>query len=166
MKKIATIAIIACLMSCHEKTQVKTGHEGELLPSFNLLLTDSTTHFNTQNIQPGQPFVLIFIGTHCPFSRAQIEDILIDAKSLQNFHFYIFAVESLLELKEFYNHYKLDHYSNFTIGLDHDHFFARHFNDLSVPYLAIYDENKRLKQVFIGKTPVSEIKNALGKTNL
>lgn len=163
MRKIALFFILASLMACHENTSLKTGHEGEIVPSFDLLLPDSTTHFNTQNIQAGQPFAILFVGTHCPFSRAELDDILKNSKSLQNYHFYVLTVEPLQDLKALCNDYKFDQYPNFTVGLDYSYFFARHFHDQAVPYLAVYGGNRRLKEVLQGSTPASEIRVALEK---
>jgi hypothetical protein len=36
----------------------KTGMEGRLIPSFNLLLVDSATHLNTDDIPTGKPFIV------------------------------------------------------------------------------------------------------------
>ena len=49
--KFKLIIIAGLLLAgCYAKDAEKTGHEGEKIPSFNLLLSDSTTYFNTKNV--------------------------------------------------------------------------------------------------------------------
>jgi hypothetical protein len=54
----------------------KTGMEGRLLPSIDMLLPDSVTHFNTAGIPNGKPFVVIGFQPWCTHCQAETQDII------------------------------------------------------------------------------------------
>jgi peroxiredoxin len=158
MKYIITFFIAASLSSCDNKSAVKSEYEGKLLPSFNLLLMDSTTKINTKNIPTGQPIVLFFFSPICPYCRAQTEEIVDNMNTFTNVKFYFLSIFPLEQIKKYYDHYDLQKYHNITVGQDYDIYFGKYFKASGVPYTAIYDKNKKLTQLFIGKMPVSEMK--------
>jgi thiol-disulfide isomerase/thioredoxin len=158
MKLIAFLSIVICLAGCFGKAPEKTGFEGKLLPSFKLLLTDSTTIIDTKDIPEGKPFVLFFFGPHCPYSRAQMDEIIEDMDILKSINFYVFTQWPFKEMKSFYTHYNLDRYPNLIVGQDYTNFFVDHFEAQGVPYIAIYGKDKKLKKVFVGKIFGKQIK--------
>jgi thiol-disulfide isomerase/thioredoxin len=160
MKNITLLILITSLAGCYGKNPEKTGREGKPVPSFTLLLTDSTSYFTTSNIKPGRPVVLFYFGSHCPFSRAQMEEIIEDMEALKEIKFYLFTSESFAKMKDFYSHYQLNKYPNITVGLDFKNFFSNYFEAKGVPYMAIYGKDLKLKEAFIGKIYGSQIKQA------
>ncbi|SRR5258708_8230062 len=160
MKKIAIIFLFAGLSGCYSKQPEKTGLEGKPLPSFNLFLADSATYFNTGSIPAGKPVVLLFFGPHCPYSRAQMEEIIEGMTILRDIRFYIFTTDQFEEMKSFYNEYRLYRYPNVTVGIDYTNFFGDYFKAKGVPYMAIYGKGKKLKEVFMGKVYGKQIKEA------
>ncbi|HEX9512833.1 MAG TPA: thioredoxin fold domain-containing protein [Puia sp.] len=159
MKNIAILLLLASLSGCLGKAHEKTGLEGKPLPSFNLFLMDSTTYFNTNSIPTGKPIALFYFSPSCPYCRAQTEEIVEHMKKLKDINFYIFTTAPFTELKSFYDYYQLKKYPNVTVGLDYTSFFGNYFKAQGVPYMAIYNNNKRLKQVLVGKTEISVIKD-------
>jgi hypothetical protein len=61
--------------------------------------------------------------------------------------------------KSYYEKYELNKYSNIKAGIDYNETFVNYFDASTVPYLAIYDKNKKLKQVLQGKNYVSTLKD-------
>lgn len=153
-----TIVLITAIVSCNGRTPIKSGLEGKELPSFNLLLRDSITYFNTNNIPSGKPTVLLCVGPYCPYSRSQVEEIVKEIKTLNEIQFFIFTPYSLTEMKSFCDLYKLQKYSNIVTGIDYANFFADYYKVKGVPYIAIYGKNRRLKETFIGKVESWQIK--------
>jgi thiol-disulfide isomerase/thioredoxin len=158
MKNKLKLAIILLLFSCQAHPILKCGLEGKQLPSFKLLLTDSTTYLNTSEFNEGQPIVFVYVSPVCPFCRAQVEEIISNDKDLASIKFVILTPAPYEQLREFYNHFSLSKYKNITVGMDYSYFFANYFNATQVPYLALYDKHKKLKQVNLGKLPSKEIK--------
>jgi len=163
MKVIASIVCITFLYGCYAKKPEQTGLEGKPLPAFNLLLTDSLTRFNTGNIPTGKPVVLFYFGPHCPYSKAQMEEIIEDMDRLKNIQFYLFTTSSFQEMKDFYEHYRLQQYQNVKVGLDYNHFFMDYYEVIGVPYMAIFGKDKRLNQAFVGEVYGKQIKKVAEK---
>src|SRR5687768_4790812 len=112
MRYLFVIFITFYLTGCFSKEPEKTGHEGQVVPSFKLLSIDSTTVIDTQTIPSGEPFVIFLFGPNCPYSKAQMEEILKNMNILKHIQFYIITNHPFNKMKEFYNHYSLGKYSN------------------------------------------------------
>ena len=157
MKYILIIGIIAGLTGCFDSPKLKTGFEGKPMPSFGLLLPDSATHIQTASIKEGKPSILFSFGPYCPYSRAQMEDIISHMDDLKNYQLYVFTNAPFRDMKVFYNTYPFAKYSNITVGIDYADFFGPYYGAQGVPYIAVYDSHKLLKQVLYGKSSIDEI---------
>jgi hypothetical protein len=158
MKDFAIIMLLAGLSSCAGRRPEKTGLEGKALPSFKILLSDSTTYFNTKSISIGKPIVFFYFGPHCPYSRLQMEEIIKHMTSLKDISFYVFTQWSFDEMKSFYQHYQLNKYPNIKAGVDYTNFFADYFQVQGVPYTAIYGRDIKLHKAFVGSIDSWQIK--------
>jgi thiol-disulfide isomerase/thioredoxin len=161
MRHFILITAVLHLIACFDPQGDITGHEGKALPSFKLLKMDSSTYFDTKEIPSGKPYVFFYFSSHCPYSRAQMQDILSNMNKLKNFHFYVFSGYPFKEIKKFYIDYQLKKYSNITIGCDFKNFFSSYFKITSVPFLAIYGKDKKLKVAFARKVFYKSIKDAV-----
>jgi hypothetical protein len=161
MKKFILLLLMAALSGCYGKRPpIKTGLEGKVLPSFNILLNDSNTFFNTNNIPVGKSVVLYYFSPECPYCRAQMEEIVEHTSSLRDIRFYVFTSWPFSEMKRFYEHYQLERYPNIVVGVDYSKFFVTHFRAQGIPYMAIYGRDKKLKEVFMGNVYADQIKDA------
>lgn len=68
---------------------------------------------------------------------------------------------SYVEFKKFYDEFHLNKYPAIAAGTDGHHVFQEYFQSAKIPYLAIYDKNKSLKQALIGKNYISTIKEII-----
>lgn len=165
MKIIVFLIFSISLAACYSrKPPEKTGHEGENMPSFELFSKDSLTTINTKDIHSGQPTVLFYFGPNCPYSRAQMEEIIDNIKMLKNIRFYVFTSWPFAEMKKFNDYYQLEKYSNIFVGVDLTQFFRSYFNVQGVPFVAIYGKDNLLKKCFIGEVHGSQIKE-IANTN-
>jgi len=128
------------------------------MPSFNLLLMDSSSRLNTNSIPIGQPTIFLFFDPACPFCQALTKEITNNIKSFSNTQFYFLSPYPFKQIKSYYTYYKIDKYPNITFGRDYDYFFANYYKANRVPYIAIYGKNKRLKKIIIGTTSTDVIK--------
>jgi hypothetical protein len=158
MKKTMIVILLAALSGCYQNKAAKSDLEGKAMPSFNLLLKDSVTNLNTSAIPVGKPAVLVYIGTHCPYSRAEIQDIVDNMTELKDLHLYIFTADNFQAMKSFSAHYQLDKYPNVTIGRDTGNVFGKYISAMGVPYTAIYTKDKKLLKLFPGTIKASLIK--------
>lgn len=127
--------------------EVKTGFEGRLLPAFDLLLPDSTTHLNTAEIPPGKPFIVIGFSPYCEHCQAETRDIIKHMRQLKGTRIYYVTPYPFNQMKLFYKAFKLDQYPNVIMATDTKNFFLSYFQARGVPFTAIFDARKRLKAV-------------------
>jgi thiol-disulfide isomerase/thioredoxin len=158
MKNIIIIVLSISFTGCLHPPQPKTGQEGQKLPSFSMNLIDGKTHLNTDSIEPGKPFVILFFSTDCPTCRAEIRDLIDHNTQMGDIKFYLLTNHPLSDLNKFSNQFQLNKYKNIVVGVDSKNYFASYLYITTVPYLAIYDKEKRLKQVMVGKTRYEEVK--------
>ncbi|HEY8897946.1 MAG TPA: thioredoxin family protein [Niastella sp.] len=156
--KYITLSLSILLISCFGKKPEITGQEGKPLPSFNILLSDSVTNLDTKDIPGNKPVALLLFGPHCPYSKAQVEEIVSNINTLKNIQFYLFTERPFAQMIEFYQAHHLNNYSNIKVGVDAKDFFGRYMGARGVPYMAIYDRNKLLIKAFTGKLEASQIK--------
>jgi hypothetical protein len=142
------------------KAATKTGMEGRVLPSFEILVPDSST-LNTAEIPTGSSFVMIGFSPSCTHCQAEIRNIIQDMPRWKDTHVYLVTTHPFLEVKEFYRNFKLAQYTNITIGRDLNNAFFSYFKTLFIPYTAVYDPKKRLKQVFIGGVTSAELRKTI-----
>lgn len=127
------------------------------IPAFNLMEVDSTTIFNTKDIPSGNPVILMYFSPECEHCQKMTEALLQNMDSLKNVQFVMLTSLPFNLMKTFYEYYKIANYKNITMGRDYDFFFSRHFGSNYVPYLAVYDRNKKLLKVYDGGTKVSTL---------
>jgi thioredoxin-related protein len=152
MKNLLLIIFITNLYSCAFRNREKN-----LLPSFNLLLMDSVTVFNTSQIPEGKPIVLMYFSPDCEHCQVETEEILNHMSALKNVRFYYITYDPIDRLKVFNHHYRLEKYSNILLSRDYTFSLSKYFKISATPYLAIFNKNKQLSAVFSGGAEVSEI---------
>jgi len=161
MKNTAFIILVLFVCGCYgKKPKMKTGLEGKSMPAIELLAIDSITIYKTNSIADGKPTILFSFETWCPYCKAQTKSIISQIKSLKDVNVYMLCYSQYPEFKDFYKRFELDKYPNIKAGIDYNISFAKYFKSTQIPYLAVYDNKKILKQVFVGKTPISSIKDA------
>jgi len=143
--------------------KAKTGMEGRLLPSFSILLPDSLSRLDTRTISDGQPFVIFEFSPTCKHCQAETGDILKHMALLRNVRMYYVTSDPFSEMKIFYRYFQLQNYPNIIIGRDETFAFGRYFKVHQIPYAAIFDSHKRLKEVFPYQTTAQEIARAVAE---
>jgi thiol-disulfide isomerase/thioredoxin len=141
--------------------QLRPVPEAQYVPSFNLLLSDGVTTFSTGAIPPGHPVVLVLFSPECPYCRVEIESIIRQIRTLTNIRFYFITPCAVDEVQEFSREYRLDSYPNIVVGIDRQNFLLRFSRTKVIPYTAIYDADKRLKEAVFGQTNDRKIKEIL-----
>lgn len=161
MKTISYLLLMISLYGCYAQDPVTTGKEGKLLPAFDMLMSDSITHLNSGNIPNNNATVFFYFGPHCPYSHAQMEEIIEDMDRFKDVHFYLLTNATYGEMKGFYDLFKLGKYQNISVGLDDTKVFLNYFEITGVPYIAVYGKDKKLRKAFEGKVYIKQIVQAL-----
>jgi len=142
---------------------VKTGMEGSPLPAFKLQLQDSVSFINTADIPTGSALVFIGFSPTCTHCQSEAADIVAHIKDFKQAQIYFVTDSPFGQMKTFYNHFKLKDYSNIIIGRDSANIFMKYFKASSVPYITVYDSQKRLKQVMNKQVSSSDIIQAINE---
>lgn len=154
--------LFVALYSCKSKEVYKSGREGEALPAFNILLTDSVTQYNTKQLPPHKPLVVLYFRPDCPYCRAQTEDIVKSMKLLKGIQFCFLSYAPIPDIKAYEEYFHLKKFSNVLVGQDESAFFIDYFKIPGVPYLVLYAKDGKLQQAFIGSVKTNAIKKAIG----
>lgn len=161
MKIILTIFILTGLFGCLEHAPMKTGFEGKRLPSFTFLLPDSTNRIYTDSLKVDRSFAIFYFSPDCPYCKAQIRDIIKHNKQLRSNKFLLITNYSASEVQKIIKELKLNEYKNMEVAIDNKSDYLEYYFIPNVPYLAIYDKEKKLKQVMVGKTDFGTIEKSL-----
>lgn len=125
---------------------LKTGLEGRLLPSFNLLLTDSVTRLNTADIPTGKPLIVIGFSPSCTHCQAETRDIIKNIDQFKDIRIYYMTPYPFDQMQTFYRYFKLSRYPNIVMGRDSTNTFMSYFKAQGVPFIGVFDSRKRLLQ--------------------
>jgi thiol-disulfide isomerase/thioredoxin len=142
---------------------VKTGMEGRLLPSFDLLLADSTTRLNTADIPTGQPFIVIGFSPWCTHCQAETRNIISHISQFRDTRIYYVTPYPFSEMTTFYRYYKLGQYPNIIMGRDGKDSFLRYFKAPGIPYTVVLDAKKRVKLVVFGEADAGTLVKAVAE---
>ncbi|CAL1517418.1 hypothetical protein [Chitinophaga sp. MM2321] len=91
---------------------VITGKEGENLPIFNILLSDSTSFFNTAEFDAGKPIVLFYFSPGCPYCRMETRRIVNNISKFKDVQFCLVTNGDFEELRGFCKLFDLDKHKN------------------------------------------------------
>jgi thiol-disulfide isomerase/thioredoxin len=144
-------AIFIFLAAC------RTHEKGNSIPSFSLLLLDSTTHLNTSQIKDGAPIVLVYFSPDCEHCQHETESILHAMDSLKDVKFYFITNDDFSRLKVFDKYYKIYKYKNITLCYDYSFSFIRLFKNVAPPYTVLYDEDRQLRAVFNNQVKAEDL---------
>jgi Methylamine utilisation protein MauE len=136
------------------------GKEGRLVPPFELLLPDSVTRLSAEQIPAGKPFIVFGFDPFCTHCQAETKDIEKHMALFKDIHLYYITPYSFRDMKTFYRYFKVAQYPGITMGYDLDAKFFIYFHVTTVPFVAIYDSHKRLKEVFQNSTSVEQLLQA------
>lgn len=162
-KTVTYSIVLLCLLTlsgCKDaKPSIKAGLEGKSLPSFAILLQDSSV-LNTSNITAGKPFAIFYFSPQCPYCRAQTKTIVNNIEDLQEMDIYMVSSYSLPAITKYVQENGLSKYKNIITGKDTANFIASYYEVPGVPFIAVYDGNKKLNKAYLGQVTGSKLKNA------
>ena len=93
-----------------------------------------------------------------------MKQIVENIDELKKIHFYLITPFPHKDMKEFADKYRLHSFNNITIGRDTSNFYGQYTGAISIPFIAVYDKNKKMVRAFAGKTDVDVIKE-VAETN-
>jgi thiol-disulfide isomerase/thioredoxin len=157
---LGSIGVII-LTAATAPAKLKTGLEGRPLPVFSLLLPDSITHLNTSDIPIGKPFIMVGFSPYCVHCQAEMRDIIKNISRFGDTTIYFVTSFPYSDMKKFYDVFRLKRFPNIVVAVDSKDAFLKYFKSNSVPYAAVYDAKKRLKEVVPGQVGADLLSKSL-----
>ena len=136
--------------------RLRQSHRAEL-PSFNLLLPDSVTIFNTASMEGGKPSLFIFFSPDCEHCQEETISIIKHMDELKDVNLCFVTIDPFVQMKSFVKFYKIARYPNVVIGRDYTYYFADHYKINTTPYMVLFDYDKKQRAIFAGEVAISQI---------
>jgi hypothetical protein len=67
------------------------------------------------------------------------------------------------DVKVYEEKYQLKKYDNITLGLDYSNIFSGYYGMDRIPFLVIYDKEKKMKRANLGPLPIDTIRAIIDK---
>ena len=135
------------------------------LPVFTLLKVDSTS-FTQANIEKNKKVLIMLFSPDCGYCKIQTDSIIAGIDKLKDIEIIMVTFEPMSAITTFSKQYKLEQFPNIKLGRDTRYFFTPFYEATGVPFLALYDENRKLVTTFSTSVPLEKILAAYkGKSN-
>jgi thiol-disulfide isomerase/thioredoxin len=127
------------------------------VPSYKLLLMDSSTYAYKYQLKKNRPVVVIYFNPDCGHCQSETKHITDSMNLLKKVQFVFASYSKFPELKKFYGDYGLARFKNIIFGRDEQFFFPRFYDVRFTPFVAVYDKEWKLVRVFEGGTTVAKL---------
>jgi len=127
------------------------------LPAFDLLMTDSVSHYTKADLPKSKPVLIILFDPNCDHCKHETEEILHHIDSLKNIQIVMATNAGFADLKAFYQHYNLENFKNIKAGIEPKSYLAVFFAIHNLPYLAMYNGHGVLLRTHEGGMNVENI---------
>jgi hypothetical protein len=162
MKKMLIICFFAGLFytcSTHDRGYLSSI---STLPSFDILSLDSLSLIHSKDLPAGKLILMIYIRPDCPHSQFEARELIKNIARFQGFQIYFLTGGSLAFAKSYAHYFHLDCYPGLIkFGKDNGHSFARAFRLNGVPFLALYDKNKKLLKIYHGEVSADHLLSSI-----
>ncbi|HTN17622.1 MAG TPA: hypothetical protein VL092_08080 [Chitinophagaceae bacterium] len=168
--------IFTCLLLCvcgsmqaagqTGKDQQRPAYQQQALPSFTIRLMDSTTLFNTGKIAKGKPTILILFSPDCSHCAQIAQSVKNRIKEFEGINLYFISPPMpFYDIRMFAHINGLVGKPGITVGQDIDFFFGSFFKAETVPFVVVYDRQKRFAAVLTHMKNVEELLAETAKLN-
>lgn len=134
------------------------------LPAFSFRLLDSITIFNTKSILKGKPTVFVLFSPDCDHCAQLAREIKSNVNNFDEVNLFMLSPPMPFDdIRMFAQVQDLVHTKQITIGQDFDFFFGSFFRAETVPFIVIYDKDRKLFNVLKRATKLEELLNELDR---
>lgn len=161
MKRITCLVFAIVLLTCCRNRRQAVTDISYQMPTFTLLLMDSSTKICTTSIVAGKPTIMMYVSPDCEHCHRLTEQLLKNINALKETQIYFFTPLSLSEMKHFSNNFKLTDYPNITVAHDYEFAFYKFYHANAFPCTAVFDKEKKLVKVYKGEVEIEKILEAV-----
>jgi thioredoxin-related protein len=158
--KTRLIYLIFCFISLSALAQTQPDPPYKRFPTvppLKLLLTDSSTIFTDKQLKKNQPLFFILFSPDCEHCKKETEELIDKIDSFKHIQIVMATFMPFDKMKAFYEDYKLNRFSNITVGYDMQHMLATYYRISYTPFLAFYDKKGSLIEGVQGGLPLTKV---------
>ena len=134
-----------------------------VIPSFDLLRPDSSTHLTKADISAKHKTLLMFFSPECTHCQHQTEDMLAAIDSLKDIQIVMATYQPFEEMVAFNQKYEIEKYGNIKLGRDTKYFLPPYYRMKSLPFLVLYDARGNYITSFEGNQKVATLLDAFNQ---
>lgn len=131
------------------------------VPSFNLLLTDSSW-FSKDFLPAHKPVVIIYFSPECGHCQLTAHEFEEKKDELKDVFFVWVSYLSVDTVKKFAEDYKMLDVANVRIGRDPNYFIPSYFRVKFTPFMAVYNKEGKLVKTYESGTDPGTLVKLLG----
>ena len=126
------------------------------MPALIFLNMDST-EFNTFNIPEGKNSVLIYFSPTCEHCEMLTQELIANQDSLSNTLIYMISPVDMSVTKAFDKKYQVSEQKKMYLYKDEQHLFAAYYGVRYLPFVVVYDKDKKLIKGYEGGIKMNEL---------
>jgi len=127
------------------------------VPPLKLLLTDSSTIFTDKDLKKNTALFFILFSPDCEHCKKETEELIDKIDSFKKIQIVMATFMPVTDMKKFYDSYKLDRFSNITVGYDTQKILSTFYRISYTPFLAFYDKKGNLIEGIQGGLPILKV---------
>jgi thiol-disulfide isomerase/thioredoxin len=165
---ILIVAVVSVLAFLGYKIATKTAAKKEVaarletIPEFNFTTIDNK-EFTNSNLEIDKNTIFIYFNSTCDFCQHEAQSISDNLNSFKNTQLVFISNESKDIIQSFAENYQLHNKNQITFLYDSLDTFSTQFDATSIPYLLIYDKDKKFIKKHKGQLNASGILNYINK---
>jgi peroxiredoxin len=149
---------LCCGLLSAAQTSETPLYQKQALPSFTIRLLDSTSLFHTGQIAKGKPTVLILFSPDCSHCAQIAQSVKNRIAEFEGINLYFISPPMpFYEIRRFAHINGLVGKSQITVGQDIDFFFGSFFKADTVPFVVLYDRQKKFAAVLKHMKNIDEL---------
>ncbi|WP_370408645.1 peroxiredoxin family protein [Tenacibaculum dicentrarchi] len=161
LKSIIAIVLVSFVCFLGYKITAKINYKTAVaariknIPTFSFL--DLQGRIFTEESLKNKSTVFIYFNSDCDYCQSEATKIQQRLPDFKNTQLIFVSFEKNDSIAQFSKKYQLDNKDNVTFLEDTNGEFSKIFDVNSIPYIVVYDTNKKLLQKFKGATKIDKI---------
>jgi thioredoxin-related protein len=127
------------------------------VPPFQILKVDSATYYTKEDLKKHHRTLIMYFSPECDHCKHQTQDMLESIDKLKEVEIVMATYQPFLEMKQFYNYYRIADHPNIKMGRDEKYVLQPFYRIRNLPYLALYDSKGNLITTFEGNQKMDKI---------
>lgn len=161
MKHLRFIFILLCISSCHPKWRVDYSDAFLKLPPIRILLQDSISAWDSQQLPADRPLVILYFSPDCVHCADMTSYLMDSLRLLQGATLLFVSNAPLEDIRRFSQSYHIDAHQNMIIGNDQQYNVFNIYKINAFPEIIIYNRQRKLAKLYKGEIDIQQILHAI-----